>query len=136
MQFRIFKKNIPTDLEILDAIYEQCYERFAAYDKSAPDRKSKIFVPFDLEGIAAQLNVDGDIIYGRLYYHLNEKFGYDNKRGTRVLVYVWIGDDGHSVNLPLVASILASLRQEKSKFWIATSIAVVSLIISIISFFS
>lgn len=132
----MFKKKIPTDLEILDAIYEQCSERFAAFDKDSPDRKSKIFVPFDLEGIADQLNVDGDIIYGRLHYHLNKKFGYENQNGTKVLVYTWIDDDGHCVNLPLVASILASLRQESNKFWIATSIAVVSLIISIISYFN
>lgn len=133
---KIFKRKIPTDLEILDAIYEQCYERFASFDKKKPDRKTKIFVPFDLEDIADQLKVDGDIIHGRLYYHLNKKFGYNDQNGSKVLVYTWVDDDGHSVNIPLVASILAGLRRENNKFIIATGIAILSLIISVIAFFS
>ena len=136
MKLNILKKKIPTDLEILELIYEESYERFASFDKDNPDRSAKIFVPFDLEGIAEKLNVDGDIIFGRLYYHLNKKYGYRKKNKTTVSVYATVGGDGHSINMPLTASIIASLREEKNKFWIATSIAVVSLIVSIISFFS
>lgn len=87
--------------------------------KNNPDRSAKFFVLYDVEGIAEQLNIDGDNIYGRLYYHLNEKFGYENHNGSKVLVYSWIEDEGHCVNLPMIASILAGLQQEKNKFWIA-----------------
>src|SRR5690554_1535702 len=130
------KMKIPTDLKILELIYEASYDRFASYDKDNPDKSAKIFVPFDLEEIAVKLNVDGDIIFGRLYYHLNKKYGYRNPNGSTVSVYTTIQNDGHSINMPLVASIIAGLRQEKNKFWIATTISVVALIISIISFFS
>lgn len=130
----ILKKKIPTDLEILEEIYNQTYDRFASFDKENPDRKTKIFVPFDLEGIADKLNVDGDIIFGRLYYHLNKKYGYRKKNNTTVSIYATIGGDGHSINLPLVASVLADLRSENKKFRIATGIAVLSLIISIIAY--
>lgn len=132
----MFRRKIPTDLEILETIYDECYDRFASFDKNNPDRSAKIFVPFDLKGIANKLNVDGDIIFGRLYYHLNKKYGYRKDNNSTVSVYATIGGDGHSINMPLAASIIASLRQEKNKFWIATTIAVASLIISIISFFS
>ncbi len=136
MRIKFFKRKIPTDLEILDAIYEECYERFASFDKKNPDRKTKIYVPFDLDKIADQLNVDGDIVFGRLYYHLNKKYGYRNPNGSTVSVYNTIPGDGHSINMPLTAAILADLRKENKKFWIATGIAILSLIISIVAYFS
>jgi len=132
----MLKKKIPTDLEILEEIYEQTYDQFASYDKENPNRKTKIFVPFDLEGVADNLNVDADIIFGRLYYHLNKKYGYRKNNNTTVSIYTTIKDDGHSVNLPLVASVLSDLRNENKKFRIATGIAIISLIISIIAYFT
>lgn len=126
-------KKIPTDLEILNEIYEQYYDDFAAYSKENPQRETKIFVPIDIEEIAESLDVDGDIIFGRLYYHLNKKYGYKNDNGSKVSIYATIQGDGHSVNLPLVASVLADLRKQNKKFKIATSIAVFSLIVSAIS---
>lgn len=104
-------KNIPTDLEILNEIYEQYYDDFASFSKENPQRNAKIFVPIDIDSIAKTLNVEGDIIFGRLYYHLNKKYGYENKNGSKVSVYAYISEDGNSVNMPLVASILAGLRK-------------------------
>ena len=60
---------LPTDLQILDAIYEKYYETFTAYLRIAPDRTAKIYVPVDIACIARQLGVDPDIVFGRLYYH-------------------------------------------------------------------
>lgn len=126
-------KKVPTDLEILDEIYERYYDDFAAYSKENPQRETKIFVPIDIEEIAKSLNVDADIIFGRLYYHMNKKYGYRKENGSKVSIYATIQGDGHSVNLPLLASVLADLRKKNRKFKIATSIAVFSLIVSAIS---
>jgi hypothetical protein len=68
--------HIPTDLEILDAIYERYYQTFASFIKGESDRSVKIYVPIDLKAIAAALNVDGDLVFGRPYYHLESKYGY------------------------------------------------------------
>lgn len=68
--------KVPTDLAILDAIYEQYYDEFASYDKESPTRSSKIHVPIDIISIAERLRVDRDIVFGRLYYHLNAKYEY------------------------------------------------------------
>ncbi len=67
--------RIPTDIQILDAIYERYYSTFAAFAKSAGDRSSKIYVPIDIKTIAYTLRVDGDIVFERLYYHLENKYG-------------------------------------------------------------
>ncbi len=62
--------KIPTDFEILKMIYQDYYGDFSNYSKSNPSRSCKNYVPIDIRKIANKLNVDGDIIFGRLYYHL------------------------------------------------------------------
>ena len=78
--------------------------------------------------------MDKDIVFGRLYYHLNKKHGYKNDDGSYVHLFTPVaGKDRHCVNFPLVASVLANLRQENKKYRIATTLAVISLFISIVS---
>jgi hypothetical protein len=132
-----FKKmmHVPTDLEIMNEIYEKYYDKFASYSKTDSRRTTKIYVPIKIDAIAEECGVDNDIIFGRLYYHLEKKYGYKNEDGSSVHLFARVlGDEKHCVNFPLVASVLADLRRENNKFWIATSIAIFSLIISIISF--
>jgi hypothetical protein len=124
-------KRPPTDLEILNEIYNRHYDAFAAYSTEVPNRASKIYVPIDLDGIGDKLGVDADIVFGRLYYHLNHKYGYRKDDGLNVSLFTpAAGKDQDCVNFPLVASILADLRQENQKFWLATIIAVFSLFVS------
>lgn len=125
---------LPTDLKILNAIYDRYYDTYASFSEKKSNRSSKIYVPIDIEQIAKDLRVDGDIIFGRLYYHLENKYGYKQDDGLQVHFFgMVIGGDRHCVNFPYVASILADLRDENRKHRIAISIAVFSLIISIIA---
>lgn len=64
-------KPLPTDLAILEVIYDRYYDAFAQY---APrDRAAKNYVRIDIPTIATHFNVDPDIVFGRLYYHLHQK---------------------------------------------------------------
>src|SRR5262245_19645156 len=113
--------ELPTDLEILDVIYDRYYETFASYSKDNPTRATKVFVPIDITAIARSFGVDDDIIFGRLYYHLDKKHGYKDESGNTVhAFYSFSGPEGHSVNFPLVSSILADLRREDRQYRIAT----------------
>jgi hypothetical protein len=124
--------RVPTDLGILERIYDRYYPTFAGYAKDAAGRKSKIYVPVDIEGIARELRVDGDIVFGRLYYHLEEKYGYTRPAGDRVHFFALeVGGDRHCVNFPLMASVLAGLQEENRKFQLATWIAIISLMVSV-----
>ena len=80
------KKPLPTDLEILDAIYERYSDTFKAYDR--PDgherRGTKVYVPIDIERIASDFQVDPDIVFGRLYYHLDQKHRYRQDAAAEV----------------------------------------------------
>jgi len=127
-------KRLPTDLEILNAIYERYYEIFAQYTDGDDSRSTKIYVPIDIKQIAEDLKVDGDIVFGRLYYHLEKKHGYRQGDGSLAPFFsLSVGGSSHCINFPLAASVLADLRDQAKKHNVATWIAVGSLIISIVS---
>ena len=128
-------KRLPTDLQLLDTIYRTYYDTFASYSEASPKRSSKNYVPIDIEGIARTFNQDDDIVFGRLYYHLNEKYRYNQKDGGEVHLFApVVGGDRHCVHFPYLASIVASLRDQDRKYRIATSMASVSLLLSVVSF--
>jgi hypothetical protein len=126
--------NVPTDYDILDAIYNHYYQSFAAFSDETPSRSSKIYVPIDLQLVADQLGVDVDLVFGRLYYHLEKKFGYKQADGSSVHFFALaIGADRHCINFPLLGSVLAGLRQERNRNLWAVGLGVTSLVVSIVS---
>lgn len=128
-------RRLPTDLQMLNAIYNRYYDAFAAYTDEKPNRGAKIYVPIDIDAIAGEFGVDADLIFGRLYYHLDKKHGYKDDDGSRVPFFTpRVAGDRHCVNFPYLAAVLADLRDENRKFKLATTIAVVSLLVSITSF--
>ena len=127
-------RKVPTDLQILNAIYDAYYDEFCRNTEENPTRASKIFVPIDLERIASDFGVNGDIIFGRLYYDLENRYGYKTGTNTSVAFFTMqAGGDRHAINVPYMASVLAGLRDEHRKYRVATAIAFISLVVSIAS---
>jgi len=128
-------KRLPTDRQILNAIYERYYQTFSQYTAGGDNsRSTKVYVPIDIRKIAEDLKVDSDIIFGRLYYHLERKHAYTQDDNSKVHLFtLCIGEDVHCVNFPLVASALAELRDHAKKYSTATCIAIGSLIVAITS---
>jgi len=127
-------KCIPTDLRILDAIYQRHYDEYVRYSRGDGSRSTKIYMPVDIEKIAQDLKVDEDIVFGRLYYHLEHKYGYKQDDGTSVSFFALrIGEDTHCVNFPLMASVLADLQDQSRRHNVAIWIAVASFCVSVIS---
>jgi len=125
----------PTDLKVLNTIYKLYYEEFKNHSREPGienGRETKIFVPIDCTMIAKELDVDGDIVYGRLYYHLEQKHGYTRGDGSNVTFFsMMVGSDRHCVNFPLLASVLAGLQEESSKFQLATWLSIFAVVISL-----
>ena len=124
---------------MLDAVYNRYYDTFADFD-SKGDREHKIFVPIDIPMIARDLKVDPDIVFGRLYFHLDHKHAY--KKDDDVRVHLFLKDDlpnvRNVVNFPYLASVLAELRYTDSVSrrarrisWLALCISVVSLLVAV-----
>jgi hypothetical protein len=66
--------RIHPDRKILKVIYDRYYDTFVSFQPGSDDRHTKNYVPVDLQRIADVLRVDGDIVFGRLYYHLSPKY--------------------------------------------------------------
>ncbi len=126
-------KKIPSDLEILKAIYSRYHSSFKEYARTDPDRITRVRVPIDISKIAEDCGVEEDMVFGRLYYHFNKKYSYVDEKGERTTFFASLKFEGISVNFPLVASALADLELEGRKFRISLLMSGTALIISVIA---
>lgn len=129
---RALVKRPPTDFEILREIYARHRDEFAA---NVVARSSKILLPIDVPAIAASFQTDNDVIFGRLYYHLDRKYGEPEQDGKprKAFFTPVAGSDRNCVNFPLLEAILAGLWQERRRDGLAIATSVVSLSIAIAS---
>ena len=128
------KSRLPTDLKLLQHIYDLHKEEFSRFGEEGSDRNTKIYIPIDCLAIANHFDTDPDIIFGRLYYNLEKQYGYKNPDGTVTPFFSkQVGSDMNCVNFPMLTSVLAGLQHENRKFWIATGIATLALAISAFS---
>jgi len=128
--------KIPTDRQVLQAIYDRYKDSLEHFDRNLADRQSKIMVPIDCEEIAQRLQVHPDIVFGRLYYHLDQKYGYKMPDGSRASLFAMVaGRDRDCVNLPFLASVLAGLQEEWNRHAFAIGMAAASLVLSLVAIF-
>ncbi|MDU8644366.1 hypothetical protein RYA97_04415 [Pseudomonas syringae group sp. 26L6] len=127
--------NPPSDRKILRTIYKMYYNDFCAFTIDGPNnRESKIYVPINCERVAKKLKVDKDIVFGRLYYHLQQRHAYKKEDGTLVPFFsLGVGKEIRCVNFPLLDSVLASLHADHAKFLWSFGFSTAAVVISIIS---
>ena len=126
---------LPTDLEILNNIYERYYQPYA--DDNRPDRS--LFVQIDIAATAHDLRVDADVVFGRLYYHLDRKFRYRHDHpkpnGSAVVFFATKGEiggkTGDFVNFPYMASVLAELRAENRRTVWNYRLSIIAIVVSV-----
>lgn len=101
-------RKLPTDLQILDAIYEMYFDEYASFTDDGPSKRlSKVYVPLDIEKVAAKLATEGDIVFGRLYYVMDRKYAYkDDSDGSLVPFFA-----AHSLSRNFIASIFRTWLQ-------------------------
>jgi hypothetical protein len=119
-------------------IYDRYYDTYTLYSRDPASREAKVYVPLDIESLAKDMDIDPDIIFGRLYYHLNHKFSYRQEDGSRVdLFLLRIGGDKeydtNCIHYPYLASILADLSEHRTRFLTSTIIAGIAIVIAIAS---
>lgn len=141
-QVKLWKRKIaliPTDLQLLDTIYERYRD---TYEEGK--QRPRNYVPIDIHAIAKALDVEPNSVFGRLYYHLQPKYGYEKTIDDRIVSVhffdIEIGGQRHSIHFPLMMSVLAGLRREHRESQIAlwTSLlalgaAATGLIVSLVS---
>lgn len=126
--------KIPSDLQILQTIYEVYYDEYKNFIRGSSDRESKIYVPIDCKKIADRLNVDSDIVFGRLYYYLEHRYAYTQSDGAKVHFFALkVGQDNKCINFPYLASVLAGLQIEHNRFKTTLIVSIFALFFSLIS---
>lgn len=129
-------KNIPSDFELLKEIYLRYYEQFTSFNRKDRDRQTKTFVPIDIEAIAKHFKTDEEIIFGRLYLHLDRKYGYKNENDTTTPFFSKIGpnQEKNVINFPHLASVIAGLREERNRHNIAIYLSIAAFTVSLLTF--
>ena len=123
----------PTDLQILEEIYRRYYSVYETYSDESPNRSSKVYVPINIQKIADHFGIDSDIIFGRLYYHLEPRYGFKDGDSRIHFFALKVGGDRHAVQFLLLASAIADLRDIRKKHLIATWLSIAALIVSALS---
>lgn len=127
-------ENNVTDRVLLRTVYDVYYSEFCKFKKDISSRESKVFVPIDCHCIAKKLKIDPDIVFGRLYYHLDKKYGYKQDNGAMVHLFAMkVGDDRRAVHFPLLSAVLAELEQSYYRFTIPLLMSVMALLVSAVS---
>ena len=127
--------KVITDRALLGKIYKKYYDQFCSYNDDTSSRSSKIYVPIDCDALAIEYGIDSDLVFGRLYYHLDKKYGYKDDDGVRVPLFsTRAGSDWHVVNFPLLAAILADMEESNFRFMLPIILSSTALAISILSF--
>lgn len=118
---------MPTDRKILEFIYKTYYQEFWEFSNENQTRVTKNFMPVDISKVARHFNTDDDIIFGRLYHHLDNKYGYMSDDGLRVPFYTEVaGENKRCINFPLLASVLAGLQEDHRRFRNTTIITILA----------
>ena len=125
--------KLVTDYKILKTIYDSYYNDYLSFKEG--DRATRNYVPIDIERVAKKLSVDSDLLSGRLYFHLDKKYRYQEEENVFVHLYTpRIGKDNNAIHFPLLVSVLASLHNDHTKFIWATGFSVIALSLSILNF--
>jgi len=130
-------KENPTDLKILECIYTTYFDNFISrsQNKEESNNGEKIYVPVDLDFLAQKLRINSDILFSRLYYHLEKKYGYKQDFGNcRVSFFTYIrgNTNSHAVHFPYLCGILAREKEIYKKESHSTIISLIAVGISIL----
>lgn len=134
-KYRQMKSKSINDIKLLNLIFETYYEKYINEEKEQRDTKN--YIPIDIKLISKKLNVEPNLVFGRLYYDLDFRYRYEQNDSVKSKVHLFslsVGNDKHCINFPYLTSILSNMRDSNKKFIYVTSISVLSLIISLSSF--
>ena len=111
------------------------------YEASYPGPKSGAgraendpYIAIDASALAERLGCKPELLFGRLYYHLDQKYRYKQDDGALVpLFYLKVGEKRHAIHFPYLAAILAGLEQEHRKQAWSLAISILALVFSVVS---
>lgn len=124
--------KISTDREILESLFSTYASAFEAA-QSAPDQDGKrIYVPIDVKHVARLIDNDPQVLFGRLYYHLDSKYRYEQSGGALVHFFALnVGGARNCINYPYLCALTADFRERHRENAKTFRLSVAALIISL-----
>ena len=90
------------------------------------------YVSIDLHAIGAKIGMSPELIFGRLYFHLDQKYRYKQEHGASVSLFqLQIEGKRHAVQFPYLASILAEKNQEFRRYVVGLAVSFLALGVSV-----
>jgi hypothetical protein len=120
------KRRLFTDKMLLEAIYAVHSEEYSHLITAEPRPEAFFYIPVDFEKVAKKVGSDADSVFFRLYYSIENKYGYKDSSGGTVHLFAYtIGDRSRCVNFPYLCSIIAQLKDsDRALFWTQIGVAV------------
>jgi len=125
---------LPTDRDILKCIFEMYESAYPGKEAEGARGKNDPYMPIKIYEVAARLGCSAEMLFGRLYYHLDAKHRYTQDGGAQVHLFsLKIGDQMHCVNFPYLAAVLAERDSEhKRQLW-SLGVSITALVLSVAS---
>jgi len=126
--------SLPTDREILRCNFEMYAPAYPGKEPGEARGKNDPYMPINVHEVAAHLNCSPEMLFGRLYYHLDAKYRYTQDNDAKVHLFsLKIGSEMHCVNFPYLAAALAERDEEhKRQLW-SLGISIAALVLSVAS---
>lgn len=126
--------SLPTDREILKCIFGMYEANYPGNENEETRGKNDPYLPIKVSDVAARLKCSPEMLFGRLYYHLDAKHRYVQDNGAQVHLFLLkVGPFMHCVNFPYLAAVLAEKDAEhKRQLW-SLAVSITALVLSIAS---
>jgi hypothetical protein len=126
--------KLPTDRFLLECIFEMYKEDYPGVKGDDGRRSNDPYVAIDIRAVAKKLECTPELLFGRLYYHLDQKHRYTQDDGPVVHLFALkAGDKRHAVNFPYLAAVLAGQNQEFRRYVVSLCVSFIALAVSVTS---
>ncbi len=127
-------KRLPTDRQILKCIFEMYESEYPGIPVGSTRGENDPHLPIDVRAVAKRLGCNAELLFGRLYYHLDHRYRYKQDSGSLVPLFsLQAGTKRHTINFPYLVAVLAEHQQEyRNRLW-SLGISIVAIVLSVAS---
>lgn len=126
--------ELPTDRQILRCIHEMYKNDYPEKGEDETRTRTDPYLPIVVKDVALRLGCHPEMLFGRLYYHLDAKHRYKQDSGASVHLFsIVVGSERHCVNFPYLAAVLAEKNEEHTRQLWSLWLSIAALVLSVAS---